>query len=156
MELDQDSAVSQAYLEHANATVRDLDEVKDVLLCALPGWRVRGEGMMDWFGQRTIRWLHVGTEHSYIALQSGGEGVAEQHPEWRSSALGTKHIGIVVPSLNETLQRLAAAGYTPDHWGGAHPFRKSAYVLAREGLQFEFVEYLSLNLSERNDYGHQP
>ena len=98
-----------------------------------------------------ILWLHAGTEHSSIALQSGGEGEADQHPEWRSSTLGTKHIGIVVPSLNETLKRLADAGYTPDHWGGAHPFRKSAYVLAREGLQFEFVEYLSSNLSERND-----
>jgi hypothetical protein len=53
--------------------------------------------------------------------------------------------------MNETLQRLAAAGYTPDHWGGAHLFRKSAYVMAREGLQFEFVEFLSLNLGERND-----
>lgn len=104
---------------------------------------------------RLIRRLHIGTERSCIALQSGGAGIADQYPEWRSSALGTKHIGIVVPSLNETLQRLAAAGYTPDHWGGAHPFRKSAYVLAREGLQFEFVEYLSLNLGERNDYGLQ-
>jgi hypothetical protein len=102
-----------------------------------------------------IRWLHVGTEQSSIALQSGGEGEADQHPEWRSSTLGTKHIGIVVPSLNETLQRLADAGYTPDHWGGAHPFRKSAYVLAREGLQLEFVEYLSSRPSERNDYAQE-
>lgn len=150
MERHQTAAWSPSYVEHANVTVRDLDEVKDLLLCALPGWRVRGEGRLDWFGHRSIRWLHVGTEQSYIALQSGGgEGV---HPDWRSSALGTKHIGIVVPSLNETLQRLAAAGYTPDHWGGAHPFRKSAYVMAREGLQFEFVEYLSPRPSERNDY----
>jgi hypothetical protein len=70
-------SMDHAYVEHANVTVCDLDEVKDMLLCALPGWRVRGEGTMDWFGQRKIRWLHVGTEHSYIALQSGGEGVAD-------------------------------------------------------------------------------
>ncbi len=138
----------QAYVEHANVTVRDLDEVKNLLLCALPTWQVRGQGVQDWFG-KTIRWLHVGTESSYIALQSGGEGA---HADWRSSAVGTKHIGIVVASLEETLQKLGAAGYTPDHWGGAHPFRKSAYFLAREGLQFEFVEYLSPDPSERNDY----
>ena len=136
------------YIEHANVTVRDLDEVTTLLLQALPDWRVRGGGEMGWFG-KTIRWRHVGTDVSYLALQDGGEG---EHPDWKGSQVGMKHIGIVVPQLDAVLARLAAAGYVLDHWGGAHPWRRSAYVLAREGLQFEFVEYGSDDPALRNDY----
>jgi catechol 2,3-dioxygenase-like lactoylglutathione lyase family enzyme len=140
--------MSQPYVEHANLTVRDLPDVTNLLLYALPDWRIRGEGRMLWFGKE-IRWLHVGSDTSYLALQDGGEGA---HPDWRGSTVGMKHVGFVVASLDDTLHRLAAAGYGVDHWGSEHPHRRSAYVLAREGLQFEFVEYLSEEASERNDY----
>jgi len=140
--------MQSSYVEHANVTVRDLGEVTNLLLSALPDWRVRGEGSSAWFGKQ-IRWLHVGTDNSYVALQDGGEG---DYPNWKGSSVGMKHLGIVVPSVEQVLLRLAAIGYEVDHWGGAHPFRKSAYVLAREGLQFEFVEYLAADPEKRNDY----
>ena len=140
--------MTQPYVEHANLTVRSLNDLSTLLLCAMPTWRIRGGGTRNWFGKE-IRWLHVGSDSSYVALQDGGEG---EHPDWKGSAVGTKHIGFVVPSLDSTLARLDSAGYQIDHWGGDHPFRRSVYVNAQEGVQFEFVEYLSDNLSNRNDY----
>ena len=59
------------YLEHANITVTRLAPALQFLRTALPSWRVRGQGEMDWFGT-PIQWLHVGTDSHYIALQSGG------------------------------------------------------------------------------------
>ena len=140
--------MKQDYVEHVNLTVKDLDRTVAFLLAALPSWRVRGQGTMPWFG-KPMRWLHVGTDSSYLALQDGGEG---DGPDWTGPSVGTKHIGIVVPSADQVVARLAAAGHAIDHWGGDHPFRKRAYFMDPDGLQFEFVEYLSDAPAERNDY----
>jgi hypothetical protein len=134
-------------LEHANLTVKNIDAVIQFITTALPTWAIRGQGSMDWFGKR-IRWLHVGTATCYLALQDGGEG---EGLKWTGHRVGMKHLGMVVPSLAAVTDRLAAAGYPMDHWGGTHPHRKSAYFTAEE-LQFEFVEYVSANERERNDY----
>lgn len=140
--------MKQDYVEHVNITVKDLDRTVAFLLAALPSWRVRGQGTMLWFGKQ-MRWLHVGTDSSYLALQDGGEG---DGPDWTGPAVGTKHIGIVVPSADQVADRLVAAGHAIDHWGGDHPFRRRAYFMDPDGLQFEFVEYLSDVPAERNDY----
>jgi catechol 2,3-dioxygenase-like lactoylglutathione lyase family enzyme len=136
------------YLEHANLTVKDIDAMVHFIRSALPGWRVRGQGTMDWFG-KTIRWLHVGTDTFYIALQDGGEG---EGPHWATHHAGLKHLGLVVPSADDVVRRLEAAGYALDHWGGITPHRRSVYFIAHDGLQFEFVEYLSADIAERNAY----
>ena len=136
------------YLEHANLTVTDIDAVVRFIRTALPAWSVRGQGTMDWFG-KPVRWLHIGTEVFYIALMGGGEG---HWPHWTSHQAGLKHLGLVVDSVDEVVRRLDAAGYPLDHWGGASAHRRNVYVIAPEGLQFEFVEYLSVNLAERNAY----
>ena len=136
------------YLEHANLTVTDIDAVVRFIRTALPAWSVRGQGTMDWFG-KPVRWLHIGTEVFYIALMGGGEG---HWPHWTSHQAGLKHLGLVVDSVDEVMRRLDAAGYPLDHWGGASAHRRNVYVIAPEGLQFEFVEYLSVNLAERNAY----
>ena len=44
------------------------------------------------------------------------------------------------------------AGHPLDHWGPANPYRRNVYVIAPEGLQFEFVEYLWADVRERNAY----
>ena len=107
------------YVEHANATVKDLAAAANFLITAMPSWRVRGRGHMDWFG-KPIEWLHVGTGQSYIALQSGGEGTGL---DWRGHQVGVKHIGLVVPALSAVIARLTQAGFPVDHMGAAHPHR---------------------------------
>ncbi len=141
--------MEHAQVEHVNITVKDIDETSAFLLAAIPDWRIRGHGTMAWFGKQ-IRWLHVGTDSTYVALQGGGEGGG---PHWREHRVGVKHIGIVVPDLDAVVDRLSEAGYRVDHSGASHPSRRSAYFIERDELQFEFVEYSSGNPAERNDYG---
>ncbi len=136
------------YLEHANITVSRIEPVLQFLQAALPSWQVRGEGRMDWFG-KPIRWLHLGSAQHYIALQEGGEG---QPVHWQSHAVGVKHLGIVVPDLAALQARLRAAGHEPDHPGGRHPHRQSLYYQADDLVQIEFMQYLSDDLAQRNDY----
>ena len=140
--------MNTSHLEHANVTVKNIDAVVGFITTALPDWQVRGQGTMDWYGKH-IRWLHVGTSNHYLALQEGGEGTL---PSWTSHAVGVKHLGFRVPSLASTIERLGRAGFPTDHPGGAHPHRRSAYFTFRDELQFEFIEYLSANDSERNAY----
>ena len=137
-----------ARLEHVNLTVRDVEATTRFLLLALPEWQVRGGGELDWYG-KTIRWQHVGNADFYLALQGGGEG---QAAPWQSHQLGVQHVGLVVPSVAAVVQRLAAAGHPLDHWGGASPARRSVYVMDPDGLQFEFVEYLSDDPALRHAY----
>lgn len=140
--------MSSEYLEHANVTVQKMEPAVRFLLAALPGWRVRGEGRMTYF-RKSIRWLHVGNDTHYIALQDGGEG---EGPHWTSHQVGVKHLGIVVPDLDALVERLREAGFESDHPGGAHPHRRSAYYNADELVQIEFMQYLSALPGQRNDY----
>jgi catechol 2,3-dioxygenase-like lactoylglutathione lyase family enzyme len=137
-----------AYLEHANLTVRDLDAATRFLLTALPDWRVRGEGTMDWFG-RSMRWRHVGNDLHYLALQ---DGATCPPVNWQGHAGGVKHLGLVVADLDAVVQRLAAAGHAIDHPGGRHPHRRSVYYTPDDLVQLEFVQYLSDRPAERNAY----
>ena len=146
-DLPNPSTTPTEYLEHANITVRSLDAALQFLQQALPTWQVRGQGQMDWTG-KTIRWLHLGNASHYIALQSDGEGATL---DWRGHAVGVKHLGIVVPDLAGLEARLSAAGYPMDHRGGKHPHRHSSYYQV-DGLQIEFMQYLSAQTAQRNDY----
>ena len=143
-----DTATSEPFVEHVNATVQDIDRAARFITTALPEWRVRGGGTLDWYG-KTIRWLHVGSDAHYIALQSGGVVAG---PDWRSSAAGIKHVGIVVPSLHEVVDRLANAGFELDHWGGQTEHRQSAYFMLSDDFQLEFVEYQTQDAALRNVY----
>jgi hypothetical protein len=51
-------------LEHANVCVRDLQPMIQFLQTAFPEFRVRGEGTSN----DGTRWVHVGTDDTYIAL----------------------------------------------------------------------------------------
>jgi hypothetical protein len=61
-------------------------------------------------------------------------------------------VGLLVPSVDEAVSRLALAGYALDHWGGATPSRRSVYVVDPDSVQFEFVEYLCDDPAARNAY----
>ena len=140
--------MNTATLEHVNLTVNDLPRTLRFVQTALPDWRVRGQGRMDWFG-RPIEWLHVGTDQVYLALQSGGEGEAL---DWQSHGTGVKHVGLVVANLDAVVARLTDAGFALDHWGGSSAYRRSAYFVEHGSVQFEFVQYLSNDPALRNHY----
>ena len=51
-------------LEHANLFVRDIDATIHFLQTAFPEFRIRLDGM----DPRGFRWVHIGTDDTYIAL----------------------------------------------------------------------------------------
>ena len=58
----------------------------------------------------------------------------------------------MVDSVELVRNRLRAGGYIESTFENNHPFRKRLYFYDPEGRDWEFVEYLSENLEERNDY----
>ena len=60
-------------LEHANLCVRDLEGMIRFLQTAFPEFRIRGEGIT----REGARWVHVGTDETYIALSQSSVDAAK-------------------------------------------------------------------------------
>ena len=127
-------------LEHANIRVPDIDRAIHFLTTAMPSLKVRGGG-----GEGAHRWVHIGTDHSYVAL-------TEDKRRRRAKGPGLTHLGFVVDDCKAVGQRLEAAGYKEGNKGEHHPHRKRIYYVDADGLEWEFVQYFSDDPAERNDY----
>jgi len=134
-------------LEHANLCVRDVDEMARFVRTAFPEFEVRGEG-------KTLlgaRWLHVGTDQTYLALQGSLQEAAEAWVPY-SQKPGTNHLGYEVSDVEALRQRMLSAGYAESTEPNEHPHRRRVYFHDSEGNDWEFVEYASDDPAERNDY----
>ncbi|NKB72858.1 MAG: VOC family protein [Candidatus Latescibacteria bacterium] len=134
-------------LEHANLTVRDMSETLNFLTTALPDFKVRGQGDS---GQ--VQWLHVGTDSSYITLNQASD---PNDDDWARSgrAPGFNHLGFIVDDAEAVQRRLEEAGYQVSSAGEDHPYRKRVYFRNQEGVEWEFIQYLSDDPAQRNQYG---
>lgn len=134
-------------LEHANMCVQNVDAMISFLRAAFPEFRVRGKGI----SKMGTTWLHIGTDNTYIALQ---EANSENASEWKpySGAPGVNHLAYEVDNVDELRKRLLAGGFQESTVPNSHPFRKRIYFYDPEGNDWEFVQYLSENPAERNDY----
>lgn len=139
----------KCYLEHANITVTDIDEATRFLTTAFPHFKVRGKGESELDG--VIRkWLHIGTNETYIALEQISmidEGTRRAYRD-----VGINHIGFVVEDTEKITENLKKAGYQESITVEPHPFRKRVYFYDPDGIEYEFIEYLSDDFAERNDY----
>ena len=133
-------------LEHANVTVKNIDVMIAFLQSAFPDFTVRGEG--ESYGRR---WVHVGNDDTYIALN---QATAEPAEDWVPYAgkPGVNHLGYEVSDVAALQARMLAAGYRDSTIPNAHPHRRRAYFHDPEGNDWEFVEYLSSDPAARNDY----
>jgi catechol 2,3-dioxygenase-like lactoylglutathione lyase family enzyme len=134
-------------LDHANLAVRDVDETIRFLQTALPEFGIRGEGK-TW---TSARWVHLGTDEVYIALQQATAAAAEAWVPYEGKP-GTNHLGFEVDDADALRARMRAAGYHDSSVPNAHPYRKRVYFRDREGNDWEFVQYLSGDPAQRNDY----
>ena len=134
----------QAYVEHANITVSNIDDAVQFIQTAIPEFKERHRG------QTNYRWCHIGTDDSYIALQE----VVEREQTDRSPYLdvGINHIGIVVDDVDRVEKRLLAAGYEQNDIGEDNPFRKRVYFYDASGVEWEFIEYLTHDAENKNRY----
>jgi catechol 2,3-dioxygenase-like lactoylglutathione lyase family enzyme len=134
-------------LEHANLQVRDVDGMIRFVRTAFPDFRIRREGK-TWQGWR---WVHVGSEDCYLALN---EATAEAAERWvpYSGRPGLNHLGYEVDDVEALRARLTAAGYEETTVPNRHPHRTRVYFHDAEGNDWEFVEYSSDDPAQRNDY----
>jgi catechol 2,3-dioxygenase-like lactoylglutathione lyase family enzyme len=134
-------------LEHANVCVRDIEAMIRFLTTAFPEFHERGEGI----SRDGTRWVHLGTEDTYIAL---GQARANPQRQWMpyGGEPGVNHLAYEVDDVASIHARLKAAGYRESTPANAHPHRKRVYFYDPEGNDWEFVQYLSRVPAERNDY----
>ncbi len=134
-------------LEHANLCVTDIEGMTRFLLQVFPDFRVRGEGLDG--HQRP--WRHVGDDHTYLALQ---EATTRRAAPWvpYSGEPGLNHLAYVVDDVDALVVRLGGLGISPNLVATEHPARKRVYFHDPEGNDWEFVQYYTADLSERNDY----
>ena len=132
------------YLEHANITVSNLEESTHFFQTAFPHFKIRG-------GDNTNReWIHLGDDNTYVALnQSDGREILNRE---NYDDLGINHIAFVVEDVSEIAERLLIAGYKRDYPSQFEKFRTREYFADKDGNEFEFIEYLSDVISERNSY----
>lgn len=132
-------------LEHANLSVVNTEEMERFLLAAFPDFRRRGEGT-DGQGRP---WRHVGNDRFYVALQTVP---ANRHRTPYGNETGLNHLGWEVDDLTALEARMKAAGFEPNLAADDHPARNRRYFYDPDGNDWEFVEYLSDDVDERNDY----
>jgi predicted enzyme related to lactoylglutathione lyase len=141
-----------AWLEHCNLTVSDLNGTLNFFLKVFPEFKLRKKGnLVDEMPNgetMTTPWAHVGTEQSYLALQGPPHGMSFQAP----GNTYFNHMGFVVQDIEQTLARVKSAGYERVRLDYTHPHRKRAYAWVFDNTVLEFVEYGSERDEERNDY----
>jgi catechol 2,3-dioxygenase-like lactoylglutathione lyase family enzyme len=134
-------------LEHVNLVARDLDGMIRFLHAAFPEYRVRGAGT----GPSGARWVHVGNDDSYLALNEATVDPAEPWVPY-SGKPGVNHLGFEVDDVEALQARLRSAGYAETTVPNEHPGRRRVYFNDAEGNDWEFVQYLTDDASLRHDY----
>lgn len=133
-------------LEHANICVRDIEPMMHFLQTAFPDFPMRGEGK----SRDGTRWVHIGTNDTYIALGQAKAGSRNWMPY--SGEPGVNHLAYEVDDVESLRARLNSAGYRESTIPNAHPHRKRVYFYYPDGNDGEFVQYFSQDPAERNDY----
>lgn len=134
-------------LEHANMVVSNIDEMTRFLRTAFPEFRVRHDSK----NLQGRRWVHVGTDETYVALSELTQEPAERWQPY-SGRPGTNHLGYEVDDIEALVDRMTAGGYLNTTYPNDHPHRKRVYFNDPEGHDWEFVQYLSTSAADRNDY----
>ena len=132
------------YLEHANITVSNLKEAVHFFQTAFPHFKIRGGGTEG------REWLHLGDDYTYVALnQFDGRELLNRD---NYDDLGINHIAFVVENVAEIVDRLLKGGYKRDYPSQFEKYRTREYFLDKDGNEYEFIQYLSEVVSERNRY----
>ena len=134
-------------LEHANLLVHDIDCMVRFLQTAFPSFVIRH----DETDADGWRWVHIGTDDTYIALNQAWKIPAEQWIPYDGKP-GLNHLGYEVEDVETLQDRMKEAGYRESTVSNNHPHRKRVYFYDPEGNDWEFIQYFSADPAERNDY----
>jgi catechol 2,3-dioxygenase-like lactoylglutathione lyase family enzyme len=134
-------------LEHANLCVHDIEGVIHFVQTAFPEFCIRRD-VTDADGRR---WVHVGTDETYLALNQAHPSEERRSPPYAGRP-GLNHLGYEVDDVDALRARLAAAGYHDSTVPNNHPARKRIYFYDPDGNDWEFVQYLTNDPTARHDY----
>ena len=126
--------MNAAYLEHINLTVPDAKRTAS-MLTQLFDWSIRWQGESIHNGYT----IHVGAEHSYIALFTHDKQMENQEESYFRH-LGLNHLGVVVNDLDATEKRVIDAGFKTHSHGDYEPGRRF-YFHDHDNLEIEVISY---------------
>ncbi|TDJ40525.1 MAG: VOC family protein [Gammaproteobacteria bacterium] len=132
-------------LEHANISATDVEAMTRFITTAIPSFRIRHEGL-DTGGRP---WRHVGNDDFYIAVSTVSQR-GNRKPY--SNVSGLNHLGWEVDDVAALERRMVEAGYSVNLKAHEHPARRRTYFYDPDGNDWEFVQYLSDDPAQRNDY----
>ena len=125
--------MSEVYVEHVNVVVRNPARTAD-LMVRLFGWSIRWQGVAHHGGPS----VHVGGEHSYLALTSE---FGEETPDAAfTKGRPLNHVGVVVDDLDLVEERVAAVNLHAFNHSDYEPGRRF-YFFDPDGIEFEVVSY---------------
>jgi hypothetical protein len=135
------------HFDHVNVTVVSIDRAAEFLKIAFPHFRIRGGGEGEFEGVKTA-WAHLGTDEEYISLNQ--TSVVEVGARDGGKLTGINHVGFVVYDLKTLHGKYEAAGCKCTFMEEA-PARMRMYVTDRDGIMWEFIQYLSDDPAVQND-----
>lgn len=132
-------------LEHINLTVPDINAAIDFIRLVAPDFSIRKDSLSE----RGYRWVHIGNDQCYFALQEPHLESSPQTPLETYINFGVNHIGIIIDNAKATEKVLLANGYKSNGGMLIESYRKRLYFFDRSGFEWEMVEYLSPSAADR-------
>jgi catechol 2,3-dioxygenase-like lactoylglutathione lyase family enzyme len=135
-------------IEHVNITVPDIDAAIGFLKIIAPDFDVRKDNKSS----GSYRWVHIGNERYYFALQEAHLDAAPQKQLQAYKNYGINHVALIVSNIQEIEEKLIGNGYQRGIETPIEKFRKRAYYFDKAGFEWELVEYLSEQQDEKYLY----
>jgi len=133
------------YLEHANITVPDIDSALEFLMDVDPEFTVKKDALAE----KGYRWVHIGNDVMYIALQGAHLDHEAQAARTPYRNYGVNHLALVVEDLNAVVERLEHKAYQQSLDVPNETYRRRKYYYDRAGFEWELIEYLSDDPTEK-------
>lgn len=135
------------YLEHANITVNNIEQSIHFFQTAFPHFKIRGGD------EKRIEWIHLGDNYTYLAINQAVEDLGNKFDK-NYNKIGINHIGFVVENIEEIASNLLNSGYKRDYPKQIERFRIRDYFADADGNEFEFIQYLSDKIEEKNSFNN--
>lgn len=135
-------------IEHLNITVPNVDAAIKFIKIVAPDFKIRKDSQPS----DSYRWVHIGNEQCYFALQEAHLDAEPQRQLQTYKNYGINHLALIVFNLQEIEQKLIDSGYSKGIGTPIEKHRKRAYYIDSAGFEWELVEYLSDESSEKYLY----
>jgi len=135
-------------IEHINTTVPDINAAIEFIQLVAPDFTVRKDDVSD----KGYRWVHIGNDDCYLALQAPYPGIDPQSPQLTYHNIGVNHIGLVIDDAAGTESLLLKNGFKPNGSMVTETHRKRIYFYDRSGFEWEMIEYSTRDPKEKYLY----